>query len=282
VISSSDDLSADSPGLDNGTATFVIPALSIPVAFFPTREVIPEIETPEFVVRAETSVAISQTTTETVEITTTTTVSRKEYFQIRVLSPDPDGEDLAPPQKLPDDILSGDKIQNLFESLPDGQYEIEHVIGDGNERSILRVDVRGGKATIPGEELDEGLLRLKRISGEAAQESAEEIHAGEVDSLELEPEGFDLPPPLDESEAFDEIVPKDEELAVPQSQVREQNSKPDVSQQARGNNEAMQSAVGVLLASRISRRRSANKKRLSTASRFTTRGKRKTNKDAET
>ena len=282
VISSSDDLSDDSPGLDNGTAAFVVPALSIPVAFFPTREVIPEIDTPEFVVRAETGVTVSQATTETVETTTTTTVSRKEYFQIRVLSPDPDGEDLVPPQELPDDILSGDKIQNLFESLPDGQYEIEHVIGDGNERSILRVDVRGGKATIPGEELDEGLLRLKRMSGEPTQQSVEEIHAGEVDPLELESKSFDLPLPSGESESFDEVAPQGEELPVPQPQIGEQVSNSDVSQQARGNKEIAQSAVGVLFASKISRRRSTNKKRLSKASRFTKRGKREAREDSQT
>ncbi len=174
VVSSTDDpatLRNEPSGLENGVASFIIPSLSIPVAFFPVREVIPEFETVEFIVRSESIVATTQSTFETTETTTTSIVSREEYFQIRVLSPDPEGEDLALPEKLPDDILDGDKIKKLFEEVPDGRYEIEYVLGEGNVRSILRVDVRGGKATIPGDELDEDVLELKRIDPEADEQT---------------------------------------------------------------------------------------------------------------
>ena len=40
-------------GLENGQASFIIPSLSIPVAFFPVRDVIPELEPTEFLVRSE-------------------------------------------------------------------------------------------------------------------------------------------------------------------------------------------------------------------------------------
>ena len=152
--------------LENGTASFIIPSLSIPVAFFPVRDVIPELDEPEQFTRSEQTVALSGSTFETTETSTSTSVSREEFFQIRVLSPDPDGEDLAPPERLPDDILDGDKLRALFSNLPDGRYEIEYVLGDGNERSILQVDLRDGKPIIPSEELDEGPLRLREINSE--------------------------------------------------------------------------------------------------------------------
>ena len=59
-----------------------------------------------------------------------------------------------------------------MQELPDGRYEIEYVLGDANTRSILRVDVRGGEATIPDEEFDEGLLRLKRLPKQGAEEDS--------------------------------------------------------------------------------------------------------------
>lgn len=182
VVSSTDDPSTDKespPGLENGRATFIIPSLSIPVAFFPVREVIPEIETTEFVVRAETSVAFTPTTFETAETAVVPTVTRDEFFQIRVLSADPDGEDVAV-ARLPDDILDGDKIKNLLGQLPDGSYEIEYVLGDSTRRLVLRVDVRGGEATIPGESFDEGILRLREIADRAPRDG----ETGEPDAAD--------------------------------------------------------------------------------------------------
>jgi hypothetical protein len=161
VVSSTDDPRTD-PLLENGRATFIIPTISIPVAFFPVREVIPEIVTTDFVVRGESNIEFVQPNFETNEVLVIPSVGRDEYFQIRVLSPDPDGEDLAV-QRLPDDILDGDKIKNLLSRLPDGRYEIEYVLGDSANRTILKVDVRSGEATIPGESLDEGVLRLKEV-----------------------------------------------------------------------------------------------------------------------
>jgi hypothetical protein len=165
VVSSTDDPSTQ-PLLENGRATFIIPSLSIPVAFFPTREVIPDIEPAEFVVRVDNPVELSQTVFETVEVSLAPNVGRDEYFQIRVLSPDPSGEDLAV-LRLPDNILDGDKIKNLLSELPDGSYQIEYVLGDATQRTILRVDIRRGEATIPGESLDEGILRLKEVQRDA-------------------------------------------------------------------------------------------------------------------
>ncbi|MDF1844332.1 MAG: hypothetical protein P1U77_23080, partial [Rubripirellula sp.] len=161
MVSSTDDPRTD-PLLENGRATFIIPAISLPVAFFPVREVIPEIVTTDFVVRGESNIEFVQPNFETNEVLVIPSVGRDEYFQIRVLSPDPDGEDLVV-QRLPDDILDGDKIKNLLSRLPDGRYEIEYVLGDSANRTILKVDVRSGEATIPGESLDEGVLRLKEV-----------------------------------------------------------------------------------------------------------------------
>ncbi|MDA8745491.1 hypothetical protein N9N28_12735 [Rubripirellula amarantea] len=159
-----------SPALESGTASFIIPALTIPLAFVPVRDVIPELETTEVVIVAETSVEVTSSSVETVESPTASTVTPEEFLQLRVLSPDPDGEDLARPQKLPKDILDGDKLTDLFSRLPDGAYEIEYVISEGDERSILRVNVRDGEATIPDSELDEGLLRLRELKDDDRQE----------------------------------------------------------------------------------------------------------------
>ena len=165
----------DPNGLENGQASFVIPPLSIPVAFFPVRDVIPVLETPQFVVNTETVIPLSEGTVETVEATVTSSVGREEYFQIRVLSPDPEGEDLVQPRRLPDDILAGNKIRQLFERLPDGQYQIDYVIGDGNERAILRVEIREGEATVTDEPLDaEGELKLRAIEGGQSEEKTEQ------------------------------------------------------------------------------------------------------------
>ena len=170
LISSTDNpLTAESEAvqiLENGTASFIIPALSIPVAFFPVRDVIPEVEEPLQFTRPSSTVTLSQSSFGTTETSVSSSVSREEFFQIRVLSPDPDGEDLAPVERLPDDILDGDKLLQLFSNLPDGRYAIEYVFGDGNERSILQVDLRDGRPIIPADDLDGGPLRLRLIEGD--------------------------------------------------------------------------------------------------------------------
>ena len=152
-----------SPQLETGTASFIIPALTIPLAFIPVRDVIPEFETPEVIIVSESSVELTSSSVEATESPSAGSVKQEEFLQLRVRSPNPDAEDLAEPQKLPLDILDGDRLNELFRRLPDGAYEIEYVISEGDERSILRVEVREGEATIPDGELDEGLLRLREL-----------------------------------------------------------------------------------------------------------------------
>ncbi|WP_218934356.1 beta strand repeat-containing protein [Rosistilla ulvae] len=162
LISSTDN-PITTPLLENGETSFMVPNLSIP-----TRLFFPPPEYPELVRRVsesyiETSTLLTTTTHSTETTTVTTTTARDEYFQIRVISPDPNVESEVPPERLPDDILSGDKLQTLFANLPDGTYEVEYVLGEGNARSILRVEIRQGKPIIPGEDLEGGLLKLKEL-----------------------------------------------------------------------------------------------------------------------
>ncbi|MGI9474184.1 MAG: hypothetical protein ACR2NZ_21770, partial [Rubripirellula sp.] len=275
------------PGLENGQQRFVIPALSIPVAFFPVREVIPELEVPEFEVRSEPRVIVQETTVDSVVTSGFATVGRDEYFQIRALSPDPGGSDLAL-ERLPDDILEGDKIKQLLQALPDGSYEIEYVLGDTVARSILRVDVRGGEATIPGAELDEGILRLK------------EFDASELESIEdsFEEASEDLELPVDQ-DAQTSVVTEPEltEEEEPQQNAVQEDPEPkgnesenvepaggarlrvDIDDSAslatRGERKLASSGVpiaGVVLASTLQRKRQRReRKRLSVASRFAAR-----------
>jgi len=147
----------------NGVARFIIPNLTIPVAFFPVRDVLPEPEELELVVRTETTLPPKSTSVETSEASASPSSTREEYFQIRVLSPDPLGDDLAEPQRLPDNILEGDMLKRLFANLPDGRYAIDYILGDGNERTIIEVDVRNGEPITSGDELDGGYLELKRL-----------------------------------------------------------------------------------------------------------------------
>ena len=172
LVSSTDNLLTRidaGPALETGSAEFIIPALSIPVAFFPVRDVIPQWDSPEIILVADSPTEVTTATLELTEVATTTVVSREEFLRLRILSPDPSGEDLAPPEKLPSDIFAGDRLKDLFSRLPDGSYEIEYVIGDGNQRSLLRVEVRDGEATIAEEALNEGTLRLKPIENDRDQ-----------------------------------------------------------------------------------------------------------------
>jgi hypothetical protein len=167
VLSSTDNpLTQDGPFtpiLENGRASFEIPALTIPVAFFPVRDVIPTFENETVVVTSEQTYVLLGMASDTTETVVVSSTFREEYFQIRVLSPDPEGDDLVPPARLPDDILVGDKLQKLFQSLPDGRYDIQYVLGDGSVRSIRSVDLRDGKPIQPGDDLEGGQLRLTPI-----------------------------------------------------------------------------------------------------------------------
>jgi hypothetical protein len=169
----------------NGTATFVIPNLTIPVAFFPVRQIIPETIRPEVFVRVETSQFFASSKVESQSTSASTTVSREEYFQIRVLSLEPGGEDLVPPQPLPSDIFAGENLKKLFAELPDGKYEIQYVLGDGNERTLLRVDVRNGEPIVPGDELEGGKIEIKEVDLEKLRKEMEEAKQ-EVEKLRKE------------------------------------------------------------------------------------------------
>lgn len=150
---------------DSGRAFFVIPRIDIPVAFFPSRDVIPESVDPPPPIATTIAVSLSNIQLDTVEASATSITIREEYFQLRVLSPDPDGDDLIEPVRLPDGVLVGDRLNRLFAELPDGSYEIQYVIGDGDERTILRVELRGGEPIILGDDLESDSLRLQLIEG---------------------------------------------------------------------------------------------------------------------
>lgn len=192
LISSTDNpLTFESPAvqvLENGETRFIIPNLSIPVAFFPVRDVVPETEKAEIVISTNTIVTQNQSSFEIAETSVTTSTGREEYFQIRVLSPDPEGEDLVEPKRLPDDILGGRRLNDLFSQLPDGRYELQYVLGDGNVRSILQIDLRDGQPIIRGDELDGGAMRLRPWDGgEDDTETEPEESSAERDSVQLRP-----------------------------------------------------------------------------------------------
>ena len=192
LISSTDNpLTEEGPAapiLENGMARFVIPNLSIPVAFFPVRDVIPVIEQAPVIVESDTTFVVLGSGFETSEVVPSSTTGREEYFQIRVLSPDPEGEDLVPPERLPDDIISGDKLRRLFESLPDGRYDIQYVLGDGDVRSILTVDLRDGKPVLPGQELDGGVLRLVPVEPDDRNDPANDERQRQPDQETVDPD----------------------------------------------------------------------------------------------
>lgn len=164
-------LGSNRPLIESATTEFIIPNLSIPVAFFPVRDVIPESTTPEVIVSSVEIPDFESIELSTSQGGTSSIAGRDEYFQIRALSPDPSAQDLAPPLRLPNDILDGDSLKQLMAELPDGTYEIEYVVGEGNERLILRIDVRDGAPTIQGNDLEEGTLRLRLIEPADSPES---------------------------------------------------------------------------------------------------------------
>lgn len=203
--------STDNPStaglLESGTARFIIPNLSIPVAFFPVREIIPEPIQLETLARPVESVLISSGSVESESGSVSSFVTRDEYFQIRILSPDPFGEDLAEPKRLPDDILAGDKLKKLFEDLPDGRYEIGYVVGDGNVRSLLMIDNRDGVTKVLGQEIEGGPLRLERLSVQDIQD--------------LPVEELPKPPDADpDDELPEEMKDGDTDMPTPEDQGR--------------------------------------------------------------
>ncbi|MFG0286916.1 MAG: hypothetical protein ACF8CQ_02010 [Rhodopirellula sp. JB044] len=151
------------PDFESGRAFFVIPRVDLPPAFFAVRNVIPEPidPPPPFVLTSTTE--LSNVTFETAEASASPLAIREEYFQLRTLSPDPQGDDLVEPVRLQDNIMSEEHLKDLFSRLPDGSYEIQYVIGESDQRTILRVDLRGGEAVILSDDIDTGSLELELI-----------------------------------------------------------------------------------------------------------------------
>ncbi|WP_404305879.1 autotransporter outer membrane beta-barrel domain-containing protein [Neorhodopirellula lusitana] len=185
--------SALTPVYESGRAFFVIPRIDVPVAFFPVRDVIPEPVTPPPPVQLTSVILLSDVDFETAEASASAITIREEYFQLRMLSPDPNGDDLIEPVRLPENVLQGDRLNDLFAGLPDGAYEIEYVIGDGDQRTILRVDLRGGQPKILSDDLDAGLLKLNWLEGESVDWNALEADALEGNLLDADESNSDEP-----------------------------------------------------------------------------------------
>ncbi len=101
-------------------------------------------------------------------VATSPVVGREQRFVLRLLSPDPTAPPLAEVD-LPADSFQADKLQRLFQELPDGAYEIDLILGENTERPILRFDIRQGRPVVPQESLDGGQLKLEDIQDNAPQ-----------------------------------------------------------------------------------------------------------------
>jgi len=155
--------------LETGVQTFRVPPIILPRDLLLVRDPgYPAASQPIPAVPPAPIVTAAVQVVPSIPVASSTTFFRDEYFQIKALSPDPNADaPLAPPERLPDDILSGDRLNQLFQQLPDGQYQIDYVLGEGNERSILKFDIRQGQPVVPGgEELDGGQLKLEDITEE--------------------------------------------------------------------------------------------------------------------
>ena len=178
--------------LESGVQTFRVPPVTPPRDLFLIRDLaLPADAAPVAAIPLNPIVTAALQVVPGVTAPSSNLSFRDEYFQIKAISPDPNAEEpLAPPERLPDDILSGDRLNQLFQQLPDGQYEIDYILGEGNERSILKFDIRQGQPVVPGgEELDGGQLQLEDITEQlrnatesTAPDSAE---AGEVQTDSL-------------------------------------------------------------------------------------------------
>jgi hypothetical protein len=162
------------PQLENGRAQIIVPNLSIPTRLFFAPAPLPEAERRVLVdIPSQFTYLTSQFST--IEAASASgTVTRDEYFQIRAISPDPGVESVAPPERLADDILSGDNLSRLFADLPDGTYEIEYVLGEGNEKTILRVEIRDGTPILTDLQGEPSRLKLEEVELEDGTESNDE------------------------------------------------------------------------------------------------------------
>ena len=167
VVSSTDNPASppgSERGLESGHHRFNVPStpdFSVPV--LPQREVIPVIEIASLLPAVELSAVTVQLEITSANTTGFVSTARDEYFQLRVLRPDQSAEPYKV-LRLADKIMTGDNLQQLQRSLPDGSYEIEYILGDTFSRVILRFDVRNGEPVIPEDALDEGELVLEEVS----------------------------------------------------------------------------------------------------------------------
>ena len=162
-------------GLESGHHRFIIPNVpefSVPI--IPQREVIPVIEVVSFLPAVELDSVVLEVEGSSTTSNAVVSATRDEYFQLRVLRPDQNAEPFGV-FRLGDDIMTGDKLQQLQRSLPDGRYEIEYVLGDTFSRVVLRFDVRNGEPVIPEDALDEGELLLEEVPEQSEVESNEEM-----------------------------------------------------------------------------------------------------------
>lgn len=179
VISSTDNLST--AALESGLAFFVIPRVDVPVAFFPVRDVLPDpIEPPPPVILTSTT-QLNHVMVDAVDVSATPVSIREEFFQLRTLSPDPEGDDLIEPIRLPDSILAEDRLDELFAELPDGAYQIDYVIGHSDVRTILRVELRGGQAMIVENDIEGASLELELLDFTDPIESLQGVPDNELD-----------------------------------------------------------------------------------------------------
>ncbi len=150
--------------LENGTAQFIVPNLAIPIRLYFPPPVLPVVEK-----RVLTDPPLPQIPlrNEAAEYEPTSVIEshvREEYYQIRILSLNPDEPNTGPTQRLPSDILSGNRLEQLFAQLHDGRYQIEYVLGEGNEKVLMQFEIRDGKANLieSGEVVDG--LKLERLN----------------------------------------------------------------------------------------------------------------------
>ena len=155
----------------------------------PQREVIPNIEVASFLPAVELESVALEIEINSSNSSAVLSTARDEYFQLRVLQPDPNAEPFGV-FRLADDIMTGDKLLQLQGSLPDGRYEIEYVLGDTFSRVVLRFDVRNGQPIIPEDALDEGDLLLEEVPEQNGTELSEEnpgVKGGQLPDVGRDP-----------------------------------------------------------------------------------------------
>jgi len=239
------------PNLVNGTAAVQIapPSGSVPFEFpiaRPEVAVPPNNELPPL----DPLVTFTQVPMDD-SVSSSPVVGRQQRFVLRLLSPDPTAPPLAEVD-LPADAFQADRLQRLFQELPDGAYEIDLLLGENTERPILRFDIRQGRPVVPQESLDGGQLRLEDLQDTLRKHSEPQAPAVETTAVEnRETDG------LSEDVEAEESAQPDSDVAVEAGNssrvvepVSTMNSR--LEWQLRRRSEASEGSL--LLASRLARR----------------------------